>query len=59
MVINDVFVYRGGDGEELFDLNSLQPSRILAIEIYRGGSTMPLEYNSARSTCGLLMIYTK
>ncbi|MCC6772351.1 MAG: carboxypeptidase regulatory-like domain-containing protein [Gemmatimonadaceae bacterium] len=59
VVINDVFVYRGADGEELFDLNTLQPSRILALEIYRGGSTMPLEYNATRSTCGLLVIYTK
>jgi len=59
VVVNSVFVYRGADGEELFDLNSLQPSRILGIEVYRGGATMPLEYNTTRSTCGLLVIYTK
>lgn len=59
VVINGVFVYRGGDGEELFDLSTLQPTRILGIEVYRGGATMPLEYNATRSTCGLLVIYTR
>lgn len=58
VVLNNVFVYRG-TGDDLFDVNSLAPDEILAIEVYRGGATMPLEYNATRSTCGLLVIYTK
>lgn len=58
VVVNDVFVYTG-DGEELFDLNSLAPTDILAVEVYKGGATMPLEYNATRKTCGLLVIFTK
>ena len=58
VVVNDVFVYRG-DGDELFDLNSLDPTDILAVEVYKGGATMPLEYNATRKTCGLLVIYTR
>ncbi|WP_309668834.1 hypothetical protein [Gemmatimonas sp.] len=46
-------------GDELFDLNSLAPDEILAIEVYKGGATMPLEYDATRKTCGLLVIFTK
>jgi Carboxypeptidase regulatory-like domain/TonB-dependent Receptor Plug Domain len=59
VVLNNVFVYRGQNGDELFDLNTLAPTDILAIEIYKGGATMPLEYNTTRKTCGLLVIFTK
>ena len=59
VVVNNVFVYRGEGGDELFDLNSLAPDDILAIEVYKGGATMPLEYNATRKTCGLLVIFTK
>jgi hypothetical protein len=59
VVVNNVFVYRGDAGDELFDLNSLAPNEILAIEVYKGGATMPLEYNATRKTCGLLVVYTK
>jgi len=59
VVVNNVFVYRGDGGDELFDLNSIAPNEILAIEVYKGGATMPLEYNATRKTCGLLVIFTK
>jgi hypothetical protein len=59
VVVNNVFVYRGEGGDELFDLNTFAPNEILAIEVYKGGATMPLEYNATRKTCGLLVIYTK
>lgn len=59
VVVNNVFVYRGGDDEELFDLNQLPPDDIIAVEVYKGGATMPLEYNTTRKTCGLVVIYTK
>lgn len=59
MIVNNVFVYRGNANEELFDISSLAPTDILAIEVYKGGATMPLEYNATRSTCGLMVIWTK
>ncbi len=59
VVVNNVFVYSGGDEEELFDLNQLAPDDVIAVEVYKGGATMPLEYNSTRKTCGLLVIYTR
>lgn len=59
VVVNNVFVYRGNADEQLFDISSLDPTEILALEVYKGGSTMPLEYNATRSTCGLLVIWTK
>ncbi len=43
----------------VFDLNTLAPNEVLAVEVYKGGATMPLEYNTTRKTCGLLVIYTK
>jgi hypothetical protein len=59
VVVNGVFLYRGDDGEQLYDLNQLAPSDILAMEMYNGGATMPVEYNSLRNTCGLVVIWTK
>lgn len=59
VVVNNVFVYRGDDDEELFDLNQLAPDDVIAVEVYKGGATMPLEYNNTRKTCGLLVIYTR
>jgi hypothetical protein len=59
VVVNNVFVYRGDDDEDMFDVNLLPPDDIIAVEVYKGGATMPLEYNSTRKTCGLLVLYTK
>jgi hypothetical protein len=59
VVLNGVFVYRGGPDEQLFDLNQLSPADVLAVEIYNGGASMPAEYNATRNTCGLLVIWTK
>ncbi len=59
VVVNNVFVYRGESSDELFDLNVLAPTNVLAIEVYKGGATMPLAYNATRKTCGLLVIFTK
>lgn len=59
VVVNNVVVYRGDDEEELFDLNQFAPDDIIAVEVYKGGATMPLEYNTTRKTCGLLVVYTR
>ncbi len=59
VVVNNVFVYRGDDDEDMFDVNSLAPDDIIGVEVYKGRATMPLENNATRKTCGLLVIYTK
>lgn len=36
-----------------------RPSEIAGIEVYSGPSTIPLQYKSANSTCGVILIWTK
>ena len=59
VVLGGIVVYRGEPDEPLFDLNQLAPAAVLAVEVYNGGASMPAEYNATRSTCGLLVIWTK
>jgi hypothetical protein len=59
VVLDGAFVYQGQDGETLFDLNSIEPSSIAGIEIYTSTATIPAKYNGTRSTCGLVVIWTK
>ena len=59
VVLDGIVVYRGEPDELLFDLNQLAPATVLAVEVYNGGASMPAEYNATRSTCGLLVIWTK
>lgn len=59
VVVNGIFVYRGDAGDQLYDLNQLAPNDVLAMEIYNGGATMPIEYNTLRNTCGLVVIWTR
>ncbi len=59
VVLDGSYVYQGNPGETLFDLNSIPLSEIAGIESYAGGATMPAMYNGTRSTCGLLVIWTK
>ncbi len=59
VVLDGIFVYQGNPGETLFDLNSIPLSEIAGVESYAGGATMPAMYNGTRSTCGLIVIWTK
>lgn len=59
VVLDGIVVYRGEPDELLFDLNQLAPASVLAVEVYNGGASMPAEYNATRSTCGLLVIWTR
>jgi len=57
----DVFVdghhtTRRGDR---FDINSIEPSDIEAIEYYRGASESPGRYRTAVGACGVLVIHTR
>jgi hypothetical protein len=45
--------------EPLFNLNSIAPEQIEAIEFYAGPSETPLEYSRTDSQCGVLVIWTR
>ncbi len=43
----------------LFDVNSIDPAHVSAIEFYSGPAQMPAQYNRTGSACGALLIWTK
>jgi hypothetical protein len=43
----------------LFNLNSLQPSEIEAIEVYTSASQIPAQYNKTSGGCGVMLIWTR
>jgi hypothetical protein len=57
--LDRVLVYAGKDEEPLFDVNSIAPSQIEAIEYYAGPAQTPPEYSGLNSTCGTLIIWTR
>jgi hypothetical protein len=59
VVLDGIYVYQGNPGETLFDINSIPLSEIAGVESYAGGASMPAMYNGTRSTCGLVIIWTK
>jgi hypothetical protein len=42
-----------------FDVNTISPKIIRAIELYRGPATTPLELRSPKTVCGTLAIWTR
>ncbi|MDQ6829867.1 MAG: carboxypeptidase-like regulatory domain-containing protein [Gemmatimonadota bacterium] len=50
--------YAGGKDEKLFDINSVSPSEIAAVEFY-SSSQVPPRYNLMNSVCGTLVIWTR
>ncbi len=42
-----------------FDINTISPSRIRAIEVYHGAATTPSELRSSKSACGTVAVWTK
>jgi hypothetical protein len=59
VVLDGTFVYTGNFGEALWDINSIQPAQIAGVEVYTSGATIPSKYNGTRSTCGLVVIWTR
>ena len=54
---------RGGSGqkhwEPLFNLNSINPAQIEAIEFYASPAETPLKYSGMESHCGVVVIWTR
>ena len=65
--LDGVVVYSSGSEEGnpmgaeavLFDVNSINPGAVSAIEFYAGAAQMPAQYNRTGSACGALLIWTK
>jgi hypothetical protein len=43
----------------LFDLNSIRPDQIEAIEYYSGPAQTPAKYSDLNSACGVLVIHSR
>jgi hypothetical protein len=45
--------------DPLFDINSIAPEQIEAIEYYSGAAEVPLKYSNTNSDCGVIVIHTR
>ena len=43
----------------VFDINDIQPADMLAIELYRHVSEVPLKFGGSDAVCGAIVIWTK
>ena len=59
VMIDRTWVYEGKRNELPFDLNSISPDIVVAMEYYRGMSYVPAEFGKERTTCGTLIIWTR
>lgn len=50
---------RAQEASPLFDVNSIPPSEIEAIEVYTGSAQIPPQYNKTGGGCGVLLIWTR
>jgi hypothetical protein len=57
--LDKLIVQTGKPTDPLFDLRTLQPDDIEAIQWYASALQVPAEYNSRESKCGVLVIHTR
>lgn len=57
--MDNTLVYRGRQGEPLFDVNSLAPSKVEAVEYYASAVQTPARYGGPDAVCGVLVIWTR
>ena len=57
--LDKVLIYSGRDGEPLFNINSIHPDQLEAVEYYAGPSQTPGEYSTLDSTCGVLVLWRR
>lgn len=55
----DSMLMNPGRPTEPFDVNSVPPVTIEALEYYNGPTQVPHEYNNANADCGVLVIWTR
>ncbi len=59
VMVDGAVVYGGAPGQPPFDINSIRPEEMAGVEFYAGGASMPMEYNTTRGTCGIVIIWTR
>jgi hypothetical protein len=57
--IDKLVVYSRDQGGPLFDINSLKPDQIEAIEVFTTRLQLPMEYSRRASLCGAVIIHTR
>lgn len=57
--IDGAIVYSAAPNAPLFDVNSLSPNGIEAMEFYSGPAQVPARYNRTNAQCGVLLIWTR
>lgn len=57
--LDNAMVYRGRPREPLFDVNSIAPAQVEAIEYYSSRMQAPARYSGSESECGVLVIWTR
>lgn len=57
--MDDRLVYRGEESEQVFDINSINPNQIEAIEYYSGPGSTPMRYSRQNANCGVIVIHTR
>lgn len=55
----DRMLMYGRRGDPPFDVNSVPPEEIEAIEYYASAAVTPMEYSTLNSTCGVIVIWTR
>ncbi len=43
----------------LFDVNSIPPAQIEAIEVYTSAAQIPAQFNKTSNGCGVMVIWTR
>ncbi|MBL8984034.1 MAG: hypothetical protein JNL26_17745 [Gemmatimonadetes bacterium] len=59
VMLDGIVVFNGAPGQPPFDVNSLQPGEIAAVEYYGGPSRIPASLNATSGACGLVGIWTR
>lgn len=52
-------IYRGRPAEPLFDLSSMTPAQLEAVEFYSSAMQVPARYGNADAVCGVLALWTR
>jgi carboxypeptidase family protein len=57
--LDGAVVFAGNPQSGLFDVNSLEPAAIEAIEVFTSAAQVPVKYNRTSNGCGVLLIWTR
>ncbi len=58
VMLDGSWVYDGDRWQTPFNINSLLPNEVVAVEYYRGLSNTPVELQGTRNSCGVVALWT-